>query len=170
MTTTLLWTCLAWQTTFFLRFTEAHPECSVRQRAFERLKPWWVRKLKERNTCCCIYHVQMDFMKVALGLLRDKQRGVHSSSSCTCECSVCKGEIPGACHAHEAIFKRITLMWESCVCPKGELDVWHKLECLMGECPNCGFELFALCPLELSGTNSFIVKGKCFEYYEVGID
>jgi hypothetical protein len=44
----------------------------VRHRAFERLKPWWVRKLKERNTCCCIYHVEMDMMKVGLRNLRDK--------------------------------------------------------------------------------------------------
>ena len=109
-------------------------------------------------------------MKVALSLLRDKHRGLHCIVSCTCECLVCKGEITGTCHAHEAVFKRITLMWESCVCPKGELDVWHKLECVMGECPNCGFHIFALCPLELSSTDPFTVKWKCFEYYEVRID
>jgi hypothetical protein len=142
----------------------------VRQRAFERLKPWWVRKLKERNTCCCIYHVEMDFMKVGLSHLKDQLRGLHSRITCNCQCQVCKGEVEGTCHAHHAIYKRITMMWESCVCPKGELDVWHKLDCLMGECPNCGFHLFPLCPFELSSTDSFLVKWKCFEYYEVGVD
>lgn len=44
------------------------------------------------------------------------------------------------------------------------------LDCLMGECSDCGFHLFSFCPLELSSINSFIVKWKCFEYYEVGID
>jgi hypothetical protein len=78
---------------------------------------------------------------------------------------VCKGEVEGACHAHEAIYKHITLLWESCVCPKGELDVWHKLECLMGECSLCRFHLFPLCPLELSSTDSFTMKWKYFEYY-----
>jgi hypothetical protein len=28
----------------------------------------------------------------------------------------------------------VTKLWEDCVCPKGELEKWHKLGCLMGEC------------------------------------
>jgi hypothetical protein len=90
------------------------------------------------------YHVEMDFMKVGLNHLREKQRGLHLQVQYNCQCQVCKGEIEGACHAHEAIYKSMTLTWESCVCPKGELDVWHKLECLMGECSHCGFQLFPL--------------------------
>jgi hypothetical protein len=79
----------------------------VRHRAFERLKPWWVRKLKERNTCCCIYHVEMDMMKVELNNLRDKVKSMHAG--CACECIVCLANVGGrACHAHEHIFKRIT--------------------------------------------------------------
>jgi hypothetical protein len=95
-----------WQTSFFLRFKEAHLECNVRHRAFERLKPWWVRKLKERNTYCCIYHVEMDMMKVGLSNLRDKVKSMHAG--CTCEYIVCLANVGGACHAHEHIFKRIT--------------------------------------------------------------
>jgi hypothetical protein len=114
--------------------------------------------------------MEMDFMKVGLSHLKEKQRGLHLQVQCNYQCQVCKGEVEGACHAHEAIYKSMTLLWESCVCPKGELDVWHKLECLMGECSHCGFQLFPLCLLELSSIYSFTVKWKCFEYYEVGID
>ncbi len=32
---------------------------NVRLRAFEKLKPYYVHKLKERNTCACKYHVEM---------------------------------------------------------------------------------------------------------------
>jgi hypothetical protein len=77
------------QTSFFLRFMEAHPECNIRQRAFERLKPSWVKKLKERNTCCCIYHVEMDMMKAGLITLRDKLRGFYTLTNCNCLCVVC---------------------------------------------------------------------------------
>ena len=56
------------------------------------------------------------------------------------------------------------------MCPKGEFDVWHKLECLMGDCSSCGFHLLSFCPLELSVSNTFTLKWKCFEYYQVGVD
>ena len=60
-------------------------------------------------------------MKVALSNLRDKLRGLHASSNCVCQCVICLGNGEGGFHAHEHVFKRITLMWEACVCPKGEL-------------------------------------------------
>jgi hypothetical protein len=110
----------------------------------------------------------MDMMKVGLSNLRDKLRGMHAG--CACECIVCTANVGGACHAHEHVFKRITSVWESCVCRKGELDVWHKLDCLIGDCTQCGFHLLALCPLELSDSNTFGLKWKCFEYYQVGVD
>ena len=56
------------------------------------------------------------------------------------------------------------------MCSKGEFDVWHKLECLMGDCSNCGFHLLSFCPLELSVSNTFTLKWKCFKYYQVGVD
>jgi hypothetical protein len=49
-------------------------------------------------------------------------------------------------------------------------DVWHKLDYLMGDCTQCGFHLLSLCPLELSDSNTFCLKWKCFEYYQVGVD
>ena len=56
------------------------------------------------------------------------------------------------------------------MCLKGEFDVWHKLECLMGDCSSCGFHLLSFCLLELFVSNTFTLKWKCFEYYQVGVD
>ena len=110
---TVFYLAFFFQTSFFQQFMEAHPECSIRQRAFERLKPWWVKKLKEWNTCCCIYHVEMDPMKAGLSTLRDKLRGFHTSTNCACNSVVCSDSEGGArCHAHDRIYKHITSMWE----------------------------------------------------------
>ena len=67
-------------------------------------------------------------MKTGLSALRDKLRGFHTTINCICQCVVCIGEEQGTSfHAHDQIFKYITLMWESCLCPKGEYERWHRL-------------------------------------------
>ena len=60
--------------------------------------------------------------------------------------------------AHDRIYKHITSMWEACLCPKGEYDRWHRLECLMGDCSRCGFHFFKVCPQELLESDSFLLK------------
>lgn len=111
----------------------------------------------------------MDMMKVGLNNLRDRVRGFHCATDCTCECLVCAGDSQGGgCQVHDRVFKHMTLMWESCVCPKGEFEKYHRLECLMGACSDCGFKLFDLCPREVAD-EEFCIKWKCFEYYEVGV-
>jgi hypothetical protein len=37
-----------------------HPDVVIEQWAFEKLKPFFVKKCKNRNTYCCIYHVEID--------------------------------------------------------------------------------------------------------------
>jgi hypothetical protein len=53
---------------------------------------------------------------------------------------------------------------------RGSFDVWHKLDYLMDDCTQCGFHLLSLYPLELFDSNTFCLKWKCFEYYQVGMD
>lgn len=81
--------CMLDQTAFFLQFKDAHPEYKIAQRTFERMKPWYFRPLKERNVCCCIYHVEMDLMRVGLNTMRDQVRGLHTKLQCSCFCPVC---------------------------------------------------------------------------------
>ncbi len=40
-------------------------------------------------------------------------------------------------------------LWSSILCPKLELLVFHKRECLLGECPNCGVQTSKTCPSKL---------------------
>jgi len=71
-------------------------------------------------------------MLVGLNNLRNKLQGLYVH--CLCRCMVCIGNGEGICCIHEPTFKRTTLIWEACVCLKGEFDVWHRLECLVGDC------------------------------------
>lgn len=51
---------------FFFKFQVAHLEEIVGQRVFESLKPFYVKALKDRNTSCCIYHIEINEVCVAL--------------------------------------------------------------------------------------------------------
>jgi hypothetical protein len=45
------------------RFMEQAKNVQIRLRAFERLKPWFIKRLKEFSSCCCNYDVQMAEIK-----------------------------------------------------------------------------------------------------------
>ncbi len=36
------------------------------------------------------------------------------------------------------------------VCSKEKLDIFHKMVCLMGQCPNCDVEKLQLCSNEIA--------------------
>jgi hypothetical protein len=58
------------------------------QRLFEFLKPFFVKHLKDKNTCC-IYHVKLDELRLTLNLLKTKSV-VHDKQRCECHCdNVC---------------------------------------------------------------------------------
>jgi hypothetical protein len=48
-----------------LKFQVAHFEEIVGQRVFESLEPFYVKSLKDRNTCC-IYHIEIKELRLAL--------------------------------------------------------------------------------------------------------
>jgi hypothetical protein len=48
------------QIEFYLRFKVAHLEMSLGQQTFEGLKPSFVKPMCEHNTCCYIYHVEIN--------------------------------------------------------------------------------------------------------------
>jgi hypothetical protein len=71
--------------------------------------------------------------------------------------------------AHENVWQSCSDFRRACVCPKGELDTWHRLECLMGTCEHCGVKILPICPSESSMTNLTLLKWKCFEYEIAGV-
>jgi hypothetical protein len=38
------------------------------------------------------------------------------------------------------VFKGLTQLWTSIICPRGNLDEWHSKSYLMGDCHICGVE------------------------------
>jgi hypothetical protein len=58
------------RTKFYKKFQNAHPKSIVGQRVFEYLKSFFVKPLKNKNTCCCVYHVKLNELKLTLNLLR----------------------------------------------------------------------------------------------------
>ncbi len=68
--------------------------------------------------CCCIYHVEMEELRVGCNFMRAKS-GIHDKGACKCQCEVCesvKGE--GRCSAHFSTFSGLTAMVDSILCPK----------------------------------------------------
>jgi len=43
------------------------------------------------------------------------------------------------------------------VCPKGNFEEWHKVNCLMGECVECGVGRLSICPNECFVNGSWVV-------------
>jgi hypothetical protein len=61
------------------------------------------------------------------------------------------------------MYKGVTKLWEDCVCPKGELEKWHKMVCFMGECAKCGVDKLLICPNGCSANGAWVVAWRCFE-------
>jgi hypothetical protein len=73
------------QMELYLRFQAAYPLVIVGKRMFNLLQPFWINRLKERNVCCCIYHVEMQELLVGFNHIRAKS-GLYCHFLCECEC------------------------------------------------------------------------------------
>jgi hypothetical protein len=115
----------------------------------------------ECTVCCCVYHVDTQLMKDAINRMQDYRLGIHILHDEQCECLVCYP--PGStgssqCHATSICFAGTTKLWQSCVCLKGELDMWHK-DWLTRNCVLCGVERkLKFCPLEIDLESPHLVK------------
>jgi hypothetical protein len=157
------------QLEFYTNFVGKHHDFPCSLSSFENLKPWWVRRLWVWNTCCCRYHQELTELMIAIDVMRTDKKGVHSDCSCDC-IVVCGGLDCGLtsrfCNVHRETFGRLTNLWTSILCEKGELSMWHKRSCLLGECVECGVNLLRVCPFEMSSVN--LVKWKSIGYKVVG--
>jgi hypothetical protein len=62
-----------------------HPKHIVGKQTFEGLKLFFVKPMKERNTCC-IYHVEMEELRLGLNNMKAKS-SLHHNDACECRCS-----------------------------------------------------------------------------------
>lgn len=148
------------QAEFFLNFKEQHPSCVIGFRTFQQLKPFFVKRLKERNTCCCVYHARMDLLRLAVSSMRSNVKDLHGPT-CKCECQVCRPMGETMCVGNTQIYPSVKQLWTSVVCPKEKEAEWHKLQCMLGTCGACPKPLF--CPQEMNNVGS-AVRWKAYEY------
>jgi hypothetical protein len=87
-----------------------------------------------------------------LGLDNVQNLGKGVDGDCVCSCEVCKPNVDNvnlqSYDVHLSQFCGVIALWTSILCSKGELDMFHKRVCLMGECLDCGVEKLKLCPSE----------------------
>ena len=157
------------QLEFYTKFLSTHPDVKCSLSSFEALKPWWMKRLRIWNTCCCRYHQELMELLNALDIMRTDKQGVHFN--CTCHCDMVCGGVGcehtfTMCDAHKLKYERLTALWTSILCPIDEFSMWHKRDCLMGNCVDCGLQLLRVCPLELSSEK--MVKWKSIGYKTVG--
>ena len=126
-------------------FKEQNLDIIIRQHAFEYMNPYFVQKLKDWYTCCCISHVQISFFKDAINHMQGSVFGLHGKS-CQCQCNICKDD--GKCKSSKNPIKSVTALLDSILCPKSNCSTYHALACLSGQCKRCGPAKLAFCPAE----------------------
>ncbi|CAM6002456.1 unnamed protein product [Sphagnum balticum] len=106
---------------FFTRFKVAHEDVQIGPKSFVKLKPYFVKRLKDFNTCCCKYHQEM--VKIKDGFNMRSTDDHHPSCSCQCD-SICTrpvnnylAQVIVTCQGIHHIFKRSMDLWSQSLCP-----------------------------------------------------
>jgi hypothetical protein len=94
--------------------------------SFEKLKPWFIKKLGEFNSCYYNYHVHMaklkeEFNSMCNGLF-------HQNCECICNIYRPLGEVTYV--ANTTIVFGVRNMCDLILCLKGEIIEFHKIDCI----------------------------------------
>jgi len=146
------------QLDFFTRFKQKNPDIKIMLTAFSNLKPYFVKRLTEWNTCVCWKHSEMEELSVGINAMRAIGQGIHND--CECMCEICRppgtpNDVTG-CQAFSCKYNRISDLWCSILCAKPEYSEFHRRECLLGACLNCGAHKLKVCPREVVETNLLV--------------
>lgn len=142
----------------------AHPSIIISKWAYDLLHFYWVKRMKNCNVYCYIYHVEMEELKMGFNHMRQKY-GLHSK--CEVVCGIINYSFTSCVGSHANLAK-ITF-WEAIVCLKDTHYKWHAWDCVFGTCKDCGVDNLALYPNEEEGTLFAIVCWKCFNMEKVVI-
>jgi hypothetical protein len=96
----------------FLHFQKVHPKLIVGKRSFDSLHPFWVKTMKEKNIYCCIYHTEMEELKVGFNYMQ-KNSSLHSNTKCSYSCEEVRQPIDGfnqGCISSHGTFSGLTTM------------------------------------------------------------
>ncbi len=67
---------------------ESSCRVKVGLQAFEKLKPYYVKRLKECNTCTCKYHTKMVELQHGFKNMQISSKGAPGRTS-NCDCDIC---------------------------------------------------------------------------------
>jgi hypothetical protein len=157
------------QLEFFTAFKEKYPDIAIQLTKFQLLKPWFVRCLTSWSTCCYRYHTEVGLLLQALNEFRRDLSGIHATCDCNCEQVCSMGPEPAShhgCGASLESYESFSGLWSFVLCPISPNSLWHKRECLLGECSRCGVNVLNICPLELQSDH--LVKWKSIGYEIIG--
>jgi hypothetical protein len=143
---------LCFQLDFYSQLKKQNPICQVGLQAFEKLKPYYIRQLKEINTCAYKYHVEMGELRQGFNNMRINTKGIHGKG-CTCSCDIYISTILGECRVDGYQFVGVIDKWNFIVCPLND-SPWHNPRCLEGNCPEYGIDMLMTYPIEENVTCS----------------
>jgi hypothetical protein len=154
-----------------------HTEVKVCYAAFRRLRPFFVQRLRDFNSCCCKHHQEMAEITVGFNNMRsNKVHLIEGEEFCDCWCLrlCCKSSDgqpllgPVTCQHLQHTYKRSTHLWGKTLCSKPDRSEWHSLQCLKGKCMLCGFNNLPICDRELDPENQRQMTWQRFEKVPAG--
>ena len=83
------------QTSFYLLFKSRNLDVHIGEHLFATLKPFFVKRMSERNFCCYIYHIELNKLFMALNKMRARGK-------------VCTYEDGAGCAASNIVYKGLT--------------------------------------------------------------
>jgi hypothetical protein len=135
--------------------------CKVGLRAFEKLKLFYVKQVKERNTYAYKYHVEMAELKLGFNNMRMALRGVHGKHY-ECNCDMCTNANSVLCMVEKCTFYGLIDFWTSVLCPLDDVT-WHQQLCLKGDCEDYGVDMLFICPLKEDANLTSLMQWNCYQ-------
>ncbi|XP_053398110.1 uncharacterized protein LOC123564904 [Mercenaria mercenaria] len=130
----------------YKKFMKDNPTVKIGQRSFESCKPYFIKPAtkKDRVTCLCCQHVEMNSLFKSARLLRKK---INEEYNLTDEYE---------------LWNTLDDIVQETLCPTigvgDNEEQLHKIECLNRTCRECGVHTLKLSALELSDSDTFMWK------------
>jgi hypothetical protein len=119
------------QLNFFTLFKLTNPNVQIELIHFLAFTPWFVKYMKQWNTCCCKYHIELRELVVGLDNVKSPSIGIYGDST-WCACEVCQTNVKGTlnvqpCHIHLSPFSGITTLWPLWFVQRANwiCSIWH---------------------------------------------
>ena len=112
----------------------------------------------------------MIFLREEIVYMRQNSFGLHGVA-CNCTCSICTHDLDTtSSNVSYHAYKSTTALCEFVLCPKLSKVAFHKYNCLLGSCADCGTKKLSLCLAKLATKKDLQVSAKVFEDVKIMVD